>query len=280
MFRKEFSRPQIMGILNLTPDSFSDGGCYDTSQAVERGLEMVNEGADIIDIGGESTRPGAQKVSAPIQLERVLEVITELRSRLPENYPISIDTRLSEVASQAIAHGATLINDVSAGREDPQMLSVAASTGAPIVLMHMQGSPETMQHAPSYQDVLSEVVSFMQSRIEAAIKAGVSKDQIVLDPGIGFGKRRAHNLTLLARLKQIKALGYPLMLGVSRKRFMGKICDVEDPRQLVAATCSCTALGVMAGVDLFRVHDVWQNRQAADVAWAIQQATVDSECTV
>jgi dihydropteroate synthase len=266
----EFSCPLIMGILNLTPDSFSDGGRYDTTTAVARGLAMVAEGADIIDIGGESTRPAAPRVSADEQIRRVVETIGELRKQLPAAFPISIDTTLSEVARQAIGHGASMINDVSAGRDDPEILSLAASAGVPLVLMHMQGTPETMQRAPVYEDVVSEVKSFLETRIEAALLAGVKPDALLLDPGIGFGKRKNHNLQLLANLQRLGELGFPLLLGVSRKGFMGSICHVAEPAQLMPATCACTALGVQAGVKVFRVHDVWQNRQAADVAWAIR----------
>ncbi|MCG8488875.1 MAG: dihydropteroate synthase [Chromatiales bacterium] len=277
MFIKEFSRPQIMGVLNLTPDSFSDGGRYDTDKAVARGLEMIGEGADIIDIGGESTRPGAKRISVAEQIDRVLDTIIGLADRLPADIPISIDTTKSEVAAKAIEQGAGVINDISAGRDDPEMFALAASTGVTIVLMHMQGSPEMMQRNPVYKDVISEVMRFLESRIEAAVKAGVSRESIVIDPGIGFGKGRRHNLQLLAHLKQLKAMGYPLMLGASRKGFMGSLCEVSNPHQLIPATCSTTALGVIAGVDLFRVHDVWQNRQAADVAWAVQQFAADSK---
>ncbi|MET0009085.1 MAG: dihydropteroate synthase [Candidatus Thiodiazotropha sp. 6PLUC9] len=271
MFKNDFSSPLIMGILNLTPDSFSDGGRYESSNAVSRGLEMVAEGADIIDIGGESSRPGALKISATEQINRVLDTIVELRERLPAGFPISIDTTLSEVADIAIEHGASMINDISAGRDDPEILSLAASNGVPIVLMHMQGSPATMQNAPVYKDVVSEVKAFFEKRIEAALTAGVDPNSLLLDPGIGFGKRKRDNLKLLSELQQFAELGYPLMLGVSRKGFMGSVCEVSDPTQLIPATCACTALGVMAGVKVFRVHDVLQNRQAADVTWAIRQ---------
>lgn len=261
-----------MGILNLTPDSFSDGGHYDTTNAVARGLQMVEQGADIIDIGGESTRPGASRVEAAEQGRRVLDTVEGLRDRLPAGFPISIDTTLSEVARRAIEHGASMINDISAGRDDPEILDLAASTGVPLVLMHMQGTPQTMQQAPAYRDVVSEVRAFLASRVEAALRAGVEREALLLDPGIGFGKRKVDNLELLAALRRLGELGYPLLLGVSRKRFMGAICDESDPQRLIPATCACTALGVMAGVKVFRVHDVWQNRQAADVAWAISHA--------
>jgi dihydropteroate synthase len=273
MAKKGFSRPKIMGILNLTPDSFSDGGTYNTATAVERGLQMVSEGADIIDVGGESTRPSSSRVNADEQCRRVLETIKELRRYLPENIPISIDTTLSEVAHRAIEKGATIINDISAGRDDPEMLPLAASSGVELVLMHMQGEPQTMQDSPDYGDVVSEVKAFLSERVEAAIQAGVKAESLMLDPGIGFGKRKRHNLQLLAALKEFNELGYPLLLGTSRKGFMGKICKIDEPSELIPATCASTALGVMAGVRAFRVHDVWQNRQAADVAWEILKHT-------
>ncbi len=268
------SSPRIMGILNLTPDSFSDGGHYPAKRALEWGLQMVSEGADIIDVGGESTRPGAARVDAQEQMSRVLETIAALRDRLPEGFPISIDTTLSEVARRAIEQGASMINDISAGRDDPEIFSLAASAGVPLVLMHMQGSPETMQRSPVYGDAVSEVKAFLESRVDAALQAGMRREALILDPGIGFGKRKLHNLELLAELEQFVGLGYPVLLGVSRKAFMGSVCDVREPAQLMPATCACTALGVMAGVKLFRVHDVWQNRQAADVAWAIRRSRV------
>jgi dihydropteroate synthase len=258
-----------MGILNLTPDSFSDGGRYDTDSAITHGMRMVAEGANIIDVGGESTRPQASRVAASEQKRRVLDTIKALRKRLPEKFPISIDTTLSEVAGEALECGANMINDISAGGDDPEMFALAGSTGVPLVLMHMQGSPSTMQQAPAYEDVVTEVKSFLQARVDAALRAGVKSDALLLDPGIGFGKGKRHNLQLLAGLQQLCAMGYPLLLGVSRKRFMGSFCDQTEPQQLMPATCASTALGVMAGVKVFRVHDVWQNRQAADVAWAI-----------
>ncbi|MES9829587.1 MAG: dihydropteroate synthase [Candidatus Thiodiazotropha sp.] len=266
----DFSHPLIMGILNLTPDSFSDGGSYDPESAVRRAAEMVEEGADIIDIGGESTRPEAMRVSADEQKSRVLNTLQMLRDCLPDGYPVSIDTTSSDVARHALDCGANMINDISAGREDPEILALAASAGVPLVLMHMQGTPETMQHAPAYRDAVAEVTSFLQTRVEAALAAGVEPEALLLDPGIGFGKLKRHNLQLLAGLQTIGKLGYPLLLGASRKRFMGSICNQAQPNALMPATCAATALGVMAGVKVFRVHDVWQNRQAADVAWAIR----------
>jgi len=268
-----FSRPLLMGILNLTPDSFSDGGRYaTTADAVAQALAMVQEGADIIDVGGESTRPGARRVDATEQKRRVLEVVQQLHRRLGPEMPVSIDTTLSEVAAAAIEHGASIVNDISAGRDDPDMLKLVADTGAYLVLMHMQGTPETMQIEPVYEDVVGEVEAFLRQRAGAALAAGVRRDRLILDPGIGFGKTREHNLLLLQALSRLCALGYPLLIGVSRKRFMGSICKVQSPHELTAATCACTALGVLAGAAIFRVHDVAENRQAADVAAAIRQA--------
>jgi dihydropteroate synthase len=269
-----FSRPLIMGILNLTPDSFSDGGQYESDSAIIHALKMVEEGADIIDIGGESTRPQASRIDAAEQKRRVLKTIKALRSRLPEDFPISIDTTLSEVAQAALDCGANMINDISAGRDDPEILSLAGSTSVHLILIHMQGSPQSMQQTPMYKDVVTEVKSFLRARVDAALAAGVKSNLLLLDPGIGFGKHKQHNLQLLSDLEQLCELGYPLLLGVSRKRFMGSICNQTQPEQLVPATCACTALGVMAGVKVFRVHDVWQNRQAADVAWAMRNSEV------
>ncbi|MFM8444077.1 MAG: dihydropteroate synthase [Methylococcus sp.] len=270
--RLQSEKPIIMGILNATPDSFSDGGKFlVTRDAVEAGISMFLDGADIVDIGGESTRPGASPVTAEEQLARVLPVITALKadSRFPEAGMISIDTCSARVADESIAAGAEMVNDVTAGTGDPGMLPLLAEAGVPVVLMHMQGTPETMQADPHYHDVVSEVIDYLLNRIEAAKTAGVPDGNIIIDPGIGFGKRREHNLSLLANLDRIVDLGYPVLLGCSRKRFMGAICREQQPRELLGATVATTALGVRQGVRLFRVHDVKANRQAADVAQAI-----------
>ncbi|MAE64327.1 MAG: dihydropteroate synthase [Phycisphaeraceae bacterium] len=268
-------RPRIMGILNVTPDSFSDGGRWaDPSAAVERGLKMVEQGADLIDVGGESTRPGAQRVPEDEQVRRVSGVVgalTRALDRAKRDVPISIDTTRAAVAEAALEQGARLVNDVSAGRDDASMIPMAARRGAPIVLMHMLGAPRTMQDDPQYADVLAEVMRFLAERAAGAIEAGVDPGRIMVDPGIGFGKTRAHNLALLAGLDRIAGLGFPVLLGASRKRFMGAICSDASgnpprPDELVGATCATTALGVAAGVRMFRVHDVRANRQAADVA--------------
>lgn len=276
-------RPLIMGILNVTPDSFSDGGEHaDQQSAREHARLMLEQGADIIDIGGESTRPGSQRVSAEEQMRRVIpavRAVCELAHQFRQQVVISVDTTLAPVASAALEAGADILNDISAGLEDPAMFTLAARSGAPLILMHMQGTPATMQINPQYTDVVAEVTQFLQQRAQAAIDAGIKASQIVLDPGIGFGKTREHNLALLAHLDQLVATGYPVLLGTSRKRFMGSICASSwakqegevpppSPQMLVGATCATTAWGVSQGVHIFRVHDVMPNRQSADVAHA------------
>jgi dihydropteroate synthase len=267
--------PLIMGILNVTPDSFSDGGRHMARDAaVGRALEMLREGADIIDVGGESTRPGAEPVSVREQQRRVVDVIKAIRDATTDAPPIlSIDTTSDLVAEAALDAGAGWINDTSAGRDSPDMLALAAERGVPLVLMHRQGVPRTMQESPRYRDVVAEVREFLLGRAAVAIAAGVAADRILIDPGIGFGKRRAHNLALLAGLSELVGLGYPVLLGASRKRFMGALCDETHPTRLVHATTATTALGVAVGVRVFRVHDVAANRQAADVAYAIHTAS-------
>ncbi len=267
----QINEPLIMGILNVTPDSFSDGGHYATlDSALRQVTKMLAEGVDIIDIGGESTRPGADPVSTAEQIQRVVPIIEAIRKQ--SNVIISIDTTLSAVADAALRVGANIINDVSAGQGDVDMLHFVAQTNTPIILMHSQGKPKTMQDNPHYNHVVQEVYDDLQGRINAALMAGIKNTHIAIDPGIGFGKRKQDNLDLLAHLPQFVATGYPVLLGTSRKRFMGSICDIDNPAELVTATAVTTALGVMAGVKIFRVHDVKENRQAADVAWAIKQS--------
>ena len=266
------SSPKIMGILNVTPDSFSDGGQFSgIAEAIRQAKNMIADGADIIDVGGESTRPGALPVAADEQIRRVIPAITAIRE-MNSAIPISIDTCLSAVAAAAISAGASIINDISAGIIDPAILPLAAETEAIIILMHMQGTPQSMQEQPFYANTVAEVKTALQQRIAAALAAGVQAGKILIDPGIGFGKRKQDNIALLAHLKEFVELGYPLLLGTSRKRFMGSICHISEPAELDTATAVTTALGVMAGVPLFRVHNVKANRQAADVAWAIKQA--------
>lgn len=273
-------RPLIMGILNVTPDSFSDGGPWtDTAAAIAHGLQMSAEGADILDVGGESTRPGATRLPANIQIERVLPVIHGIIERSSANLNLSIDTTQASVAEAAIKAGASIINDVSAGRDDPELFRLAADRKLPLILMHMQGSPATMQQNPVYADVVEEVRAFLLERADAAMKAGVAEEKIIIDPGIGFGKTLEHNIQLLNNLHRLTDTGYPVMLGASRKRFLGAICEGSMASDLVGATCATTALGVLAGVSLFRVHDVGANRQTADVTWRIMQGRAHHDHT-
>lgn len=268
-WRDPAAPPAIMAVLNVTPDSFSDGGRFlEPERAVARARQMVEEGAAIVDVGGESTRPGAAPVPAEDQLRRILPVLERLRDALPATVGISVDTRSARVAARVLAAGASIVNDISAGA-DPAMLEAVAAHGASIVLMHMQGEPATMQDDPRYDDVSAEVCAFLAARAAEARRHGIDAARLVVDPGIGFGKTRAHNLALLADLPRLVALGYPVLLGTSRKRFMGAICRETAPHELIGATCATTALGVAAGVRLFRVHDVRANRQALEVAWAI-----------
>lgn len=265
-----FQIPRIMGILNVTPDSFSDGGAYpSTDRALARALEMVEEGATLIDIGGESTRPGSDRVDAEEQKRRILDVVEQVSGTVPEGVIVSVDTTLSGVARSALDAGAGMVNDISAGRDDPGMFALVAERGVPYCLMHMQGTPKTMQDDPQYSDVIQEVREFLGERADAAKQAGVNSENIVLDPGIGFGKRTEHNLRLIAQLNKIVDLGYPVLLGTSRKRFMGEISGASDPGQRVPATVVTTGWGLCAGARIFRVHDVWENRQALDLAQAL-----------
>ena len=267
-----FEKPLIMGILNVTPDSFSDGGRYHHCEAaLEQVEKMMAEGADIIDIGGESTRPKSISVSSGEQIARVIPVIKAIRENLSKRILISIDTTLSTVAKAALEAGANIINDISGGNNDLKILTVAANANCPIILMHIQGTPQTMQDNPYYDNVVKEVLDSLIHSVNNALAAGVKKENIAIDPGIGFGKRKQDNIDLLGHLEQFVATDFPVLLGTSRKRFMGSICDVSEPNALITATAATTALGVMAGVQMFRVHDVKENRHAADVAWAIKK---------
>lgn len=267
---KDCEQPLVMGVLNVTPDSFSDGGQHnDPKRAVAHAMEMIAQGADIIDVGGESTRPGANTVNTDEQLSRVIPVISALRDVLPEGFPISIDTTDSEVARLSVIAGVNWLNDISAAEDSPDMLTLAAKHQLPIVLMHRKGKSATMQDDPYYENVCGEVFSYLMSRAEQAIAAGVAEDHIILDPGIGFGKRFEDNLQLLANLSELCQKPYPVLLGTSRKRFLSMICQQDDLSRLGVATAATTALAVQAGVRIVRVHDVHENRQAADVAWAI-----------
>jgi dihydropteroate synthase len=261
-----------MGILNATPDSFSDGGAYaDVDSAVVAGLRMVAEGADIVDVGGESTRPGAEPVPVAREAERVVPVVAALAA---QGVRVSVDTRHPTVAAAALAAGASIVNDVS-GFRDPAMVHLAAAVDAGLVVMHMLGEPHSMQVDPAYADVVFEVAEYLARQAAALEAAGVAADRIVLDPGIGFGKTTAHNLELLARLGEIGALGYPVLAGLSRKRFIGEITGVDEPRERIGGSVAAALMAVRNGAAIVRVHDVAATVQALAVARAIEQGGVE-----
>ncbi|MCK9250183.1 MAG: dihydropteroate synthase [Solirubrobacteraceae bacterium] len=256
----------VMGIVNVTPDSFSDGGeWFDHDAAVRHGIELAAAGATILDVGGESTRPGAAEVDADEEARRVVPVIRALASALPD-VTLSVDTTKASVAAAAIDVGATYVNDVSALRHDPRMTDVVAGAGVRCCLMHMQGVPRTMQRAPSYGDVVVDVARHLRERVAAVVDAGVAEDRIDVDPGIGFGKTVDHNLALLRRLDEIVGLGRPVVVGTSRKTFLGRITGRDDPRQRLAGTVATNVLALAAGASVFRVHDVGAVHDALAVA--------------
>lgn len=261
-------RTLIMGILNITPDSFSDGGRFDDyDRALARGLELIAEGADILDVGGESTRPGSAPVPAEIELERVLPIIREVRGKC--DIPISIDTAKAEVAQKALEAGADIINDISSLRFDPDMARVAAESGAPLILMHMLGIPKTMQVNPVYQSVISEIIGFLEERMQYAVENGVERGQIIIDPGIGFGKTVTHNLKIIRDLDSFSCMDRPILLAASRKRFIGSILGrPEIEREL--GTAVVNSFGIAAGAHMIRVHDVAFHREAVRVAEAVR----------
>ncbi len=262
-----------MGVVNVTPDSFSDGGRFlDADAAVEHGLRLAGEGADILDIGGESTRPGAEPVGADEELRRVVPVI----ERLARNGQVrlSIDTTKAGVARAALEAGATLVNDVSALRFDPEMAALVAETGAGCCLMHMLGEPRTMQENPRYEDVVSEVKAFLEERLAFAVGEGIDEDRVWLDPGIGFGKTVEHNLELLRRLDEIVAIGRPVVVGTSRKSFLGKLAGGRGEGERLPGTIATNVLALDRGASVFRVHDVAPNADALAVATATVRADV------
>jgi len=263
-------RTLIMGVLNVTPDSFYDGGRYSNlRKAVERALEMVEEGADIIDIGGESSRPGANSVEEKEELERVIPVIKKLSSRI--RVPVSIDTYKSGVAKKAIDAGASIVNDISALRMDEKMAKVIESSGVPVCLMHMQGTPRNMQRNPRYKDVVSEIFAFLRERIDFCEQAGIDIEKTIVDPGIGFGKTVLHNLEILKKLDQFKSLGRPIIIGVSRKSLIGKVLQLEPEERLEGSLAS--AIWCMTkGASILRVHDVRETKRAIKMVEAIAQA--------
>lgn len=262
-------RTHIMGIVNITPDSFSDGGLFfQRDKAIEHGLTLAREGADIIDVGGESTRPYAEKVSLQEELDRVIPVIQGLSKEL--KIPISIDTFKAKVATEALAAGASIINDISALRYDPEMVSVAAEAGVPVVLMHMKGSPSDMQDNPVYDHLIQEINDFFRNAVDRAVEGGIDKASIILDPGIGFGKSFDHNLEIIRGLHQFHVTGLPIMLGTSRKAFLGHLLD-KVPLERDTGTMATIAVGVMKGVQIVRVHNVKQTIETVRVVEAIMR---------
>jgi dihydropteroate synthase len=260
----------IMGVLNVTPDSFSDGGRFlSTEKAVERGLNMSQEGAQIIDVGGESTRPGAESVAAEEELRRVVPVIKELRAKI--EIFVSIDTSKAHVARAAIEAGASIVNDVTGGQADKEMMPLVAESKAAFIIMHMQGNPRTMQIEPLYIDVVSEVADFFRQQYVRALECGIDPMAIAFDPGIGFGKTLEHNLELLAQLERIRVYERPLVVGVSRKSFLGKLIGSSEMDERRAPAVALTSLLRMRGTDVFRVHDVKENVNALLVTEAILQ---------
>jgi dihydropteroate synthase len=263
-------RTLLMGTINVTPDSFSDGGrFYKTDQAIKQGELLASEGADILDVGGESTRPFSNSVGVEEELRRVIPVVSQLAKST--SLPISIDTCKGQVASAALDAGATMINDISGLRYDPELAQLAAKSQIPLVLMHMQGSPRTMQLEPNYGSLLSEIIGFLEERIQFACEAGMSRDQIIVDPGIGFGKTVHHNLLLLKHLDSLATLGRPILLGTSRKSFIGAVLDKEVTEREPGSWATVCA-GIIKGAHIVRVHEVTTCRQIADMVDAIINA--------
>lgn len=256
-----------MGVVNVTPDSFSDGGLYlEKKKAVQRALELVGEGADIVDVGGESTRPGSDPIPAKEEIRRLIPVISSVREKT--DVLISVDTTKSEVAEAALDAGASIINDISSLRVDPEMASLVVQRDAPVILMHMKGTPKTMQINPSYTDLLEEVKSFLRERIELALASGFKKEKIIIDPGIGFGKRYEDNLTLINNLLVFEDLDRPILVGPSRKSFIGKILNLP-PLERIEGTIASSIISIIRGAHILRVHDVAPVKRALLVAEAI-----------
>jgi dihydropteroate synthase len=264
--------PVLVGALNVTPDSFSDGGDFlHPERAVARAATMLDEGARMIDVGGESTRPGSDPVSPDEEARRVIPVIRGIVADRPDAI-VSIDTYRAGIAEAALEAGARIVNDVTALRGDPRMAGVVAEARSPVVLMHMLGEPKTMQRDPRYEDVVREVRDFLAARTERAVAAGVEEENIILDPGIGFGKTLEHNLMLLKHLDSLVELGFPVLVGASRKSFIGRITGVEESRERVFGTVAANVIACARGATFFRVHDVRANREALAVAWAALKA--------
>ncbi|WP_016950798.1 dihydropteroate synthase [Anabaena sp. PCC 7108] len=261
-------RTYLMGILNVTPDSFSDGGQFNTaSAALIQAQAMVNAGADIIDIGGQSTRPGAEQITLSEELDRVLSVLQVIRPEI--RIPISVDTTRATVAKAAILSGADLVNDISGGTFDLEMLSTVSNLDVPIILMHIRGNPQTMQQQTNYQDLMGDIYSFLSQQITAAFAAGIKHEKIIIDPGIGFAKNYEQNLEIFRRLQTLKVLNCPILVGASRKSFIGQILNQTDPKARIWGTAAACSAAIFNGADILRVHDVLEMREVALVADAI-----------
>ncbi|MEP0869507.1 dihydropteroate synthase [Trichocoleus desertorum AS-A10] len=261
-------RTYLMGVLNVTPDSFSDGGQFDSlATALEQAKHLVAAGADILDIGGQSTRPQAAEIDVETELARVIPVIKAVRSQL--DVPISVDTTRAVVARAAVEAGADIINDISGATFDPEMLSTVVALQVPLILMHIRGTPQTMQQLTDYQDLAGEIQAFLQARIEAAIAAGINPAHLMIDPGIGFAKTYSQNLELLRRISEFRALGCPILVGPSRKSFIGHVLNQPDPQQRVWGTAAACCAAIAGGADLLRLHDVQELRDVCLVADAI-----------
>jgi len=266
-------KTHIMGILNITPDSFSDGGIhFDASHAVDHALRMIDDGADLIDIGGESTRPGSEPVSLDEELRRTLPVIEALAGKI--SAPISIDTYKSPVAIRALEAGASMVNDISGMRFDPEMPKVISRFSVPVVIMHIKGTPKNMQVNPTYEALIPEIMDYFRSSIRFAVKAGIPEDMIILDPGIGFGKTFEHNLEIMNNLDTFSALEKPLLIGPSRKAFLGKILGGLPPQERLEGTAASVAISIIKGAHIVRVHDVREMARVAKVADAIKQQRI------
>jgi dihydropteroate synthase len=264
-------RPHVMGVLNVTPDSFSDGGDFSEPEAaVDRALQMVEEGADIVDIGGESTRPGAPPAGEEVELARVLPLLDSLAPRL--GVPLSIDTYKAGVARLAVRAGASIVNDITGLNGDPDLARVVSEEGCAVVVMHMRGTPRTMQADTRYDDLLGEVFQKLNENVARALEAGISKERIIVDPGIGFGKSPEGSLALLRRLRELKTLGCPILVGMSRKSFIGKTLGIEAPKERLEGSLAAAALAVWNGAHIVRTHDVRETRRAVDLAWAVRGA--------
>lgn len=261
-------RTYLMGILNVTPDSFSDGGLFNTTAtSLAQAQTMVDAGADIIDIGGQSTRPGAEQITLTEELDRVLSVLQVIRPKI--TIPISVDTTRAEVAKAAVEAGADIVNDISGGTYDPEMLPTVAKLDVPIMLMHIRGTPQTMQQLTDYQDLMGEIYSFLSQQIKTAITAGIKQEKIIIDPGIGFAKNYEQNLEIIRQITTLKTLNCPILVGASRKSFIGTILNQPEPKARVWGTAAACCAAIFNGADILRVHDVAEMRDVSLVADAI-----------